>query len=84
MGTRKLVRFKKSFNLEGKTIEVDFYPVNSIEKQLYQVYIPVDGKFYRIHMQKDNNGSFKIALPDQVPGPIKKLESSFEQAIMES
>lgn len=84
MGIRKLVRFKKSFNLEGKTVEVDFHPVNAVEKQLYHVYIPVEGKPFRIHMHKTGNGTFKIALPDQVPGAIKELESSFEQAILES
>lgn len=70
--------------LDGKETEVDFHPVNTIEKQLYQIYIPVDGKPYRIHMQKSEDGSFGIALKDQVPKNIRELESAFEQAIISS
>lgn len=84
MGIRKLTRFKAKFLLDGNEIEVDFHPVNTIEKQLYQVYIPVNSKPYRIHMQKDEDGSFKIALKSQVPQNISQLESAFEQAIINS
>jgi hypothetical protein len=84
MGIRKLTRFNRKFTFDGKEVEVNFHPVNTIEKQLYQIYIPVDGKPYRIHMQKSEDGSFKIALKDQVPKNIKELEAAFEQAILNS
>ena len=84
MGIRKLTRFKAQFELEGKKIEVDFHPVNTIQKQLYQVYIPIDNKPYRIHIQKKEDGTFRIALKDQVPQIIRQLESAFEEAIINS
>lgn len=84
MGIRKLNRFKAKVMFDGKEVDVDFHPVNTIEKQLYQVYIPVNDKPFRIHMQKSEDGSFKIALRDQMPNNIKELESVFEQAIINS
>jgi hypothetical protein len=82
MGIRKLTRFRKQFTFDGKEVEIDFHPVNTIEKQLYQIYIPIEGKPYRIHMQKSEDGSFRIALRDQVPANIRELESAFEEAII--
>lgn len=70
--------------LDGNEIEVNFHPINTIEKQLYQVYIPIDSKPYRIHMQKSEDGTFKIALKNQVPQNIRELEAAFEQAIINS
>ena len=84
MGIRKLTRFRKQLKLDGKEVDIDFHPVNTIEKQLYQIYIPVEGKPYRIHMQKSEDGSFRIALKDQVPANIRELESAFEEAIINS
>ena len=84
MGIRKLTRFRKQFRFDGKEVDIDFHPVNTIEKQLYQIYIPVEGKPYRIHMQKNEDGSFRIALKDQVPANISELESAFEEAIINS
>ena len=65
-------------------VEVDFHPVNAIEKQLYHVYIPVDNKPYRVHMQKDEDGSFRIPMKERVPKNIIELESAFEEAIINS
>jgi hypothetical protein len=84
MGIRKLTRFRKQFSLDGKEVEIDFHPINAIEKQLYQIYIPVDGKPYRIHMQKSEDGSFRIVQKETVPANIRELESAFEQAIINS
>lgn len=84
MGIRKLTRFRKQLRFDGKEVDIDFHPVNTIEKQLYQIYIPVEGKPYRIHMQKSEDGSFRIALKDQVPANIRELESAFEEAIINS
>lgn len=65
-------------------VEVDFHPVNAIEKQLYHVYIPVDNKPYRVHMQKTEDGSFRMPMKERVPNNICELESAFEEAIINS
>ncbi|WP_375301174.1 hypothetical protein [Niastella sp. OAS944] len=70
--------------LDGKEIEVDVHPINTIQKQLYQIYIPIDSKPYRIHMQINEEGAFRIALKDQVPQNIAQLESVLEEAIINS
>lgn len=70
--------------LDGKEVEVDVHPINTIQKQLYQIYIPIDSKPYRIHMQINEEGAFRIALKDQVPQNIGQLESVLEEAIINS
>ena len=84
MGIRKLTRFKAKVMFDGKEVEVDVHPINTIQKQLYQIYIPIDSKPYRIHMQKCDDGSFKIALRDQFPSNIRQLEYALEEAIINS
>ena len=84
MGIRKLTRFKVKVMLDGKEVEVDVHPINTIQKQLYQIYIPIDSKPYRIHMQINEEGAFRIALKDQVPQNIGQLESVLEEAIIKS
>lgn len=69
---------------EGKMVEVEFQPVNAIEKQLYHVYIPVNNTPYRVHMQKTEDGSFKIPMRERVSDNILALESAFEEAIINS
>ncbi|AEW00166.1 hypothetical protein A4D02_28465 [Niastella koreensis] len=81
---RSLTRFKKQIMLNGKMVDIDFHPVNAIEKQLYFVYIPVDNKPFRIHMQKTADGSFKIPMKERVPNNICELESALEEAIINS
>ena len=81
---RTLTRFKKQIMFDGKMVEVDFHPVNAIEKQLYHVYIPVDNKPFRVHMQKSEDGSFRIPMKERVPKNIIELESAFEEAIINS
>jgi hypothetical protein len=85
MGRRRnLTRFSKQIMFEGKLVDVDFHPVNAIEKQLYHVYIPLDNKPYRVHMQKCEDGSFRIPMKERVPENICELESAFEEAIINS
>lgn len=84
MGIRKLTRFRKQFSFDGKEVDIDFHPINAIEKQLYQIYIPVNGKPYRIHMQKSEDGSFRIVQKETVPANITELELALEQAIINS
>jgi hypothetical protein len=81
---RSLTRFKKQIMFDGKMVEVDFHPVNAIEKQLYHVYIPIDNKPFRVHMQISEDGSFKMPMKERVPKNICELESAFEDAIINS
>ncbi|MVT07678.1 hypothetical protein [Chitinophaga tropicalis] len=80
----KVTRFSKSFIIEETEQLVEFHPVNTAYKQLYQIYIPLAGKPYRIHMQKNDQGRFEIAAKDQVPAHILELENEFEAAIIQS
>lgn len=81
---RTLKRFRKQIMFDGKLTDVDFHPVNAIEKQLYHVYIPVDNKPYRVHMQKTEDGSFKIPMKERVIKNVCDLESAFAEAIINS
>ena len=81
---RTLTRFKKQIMFDGKLVDVDFHPVNAIEKQLYQVYIPLDNKPYRVHMQKIEDGSFRMPMKERVPQIISEMESALEEAIINS
>jgi hypothetical protein len=81
---RTLTRFRKQIMFDGKLVDVDFHPVNAIEKQLYHVYIPVDNKPFRVHMQRSEDGSFRMPMKERVPNNICDLESAFEDAIINS
>lgn len=84
MNSESVKRFSKNFIINGVEVTVDFHPVNIAVKQLYQIYTPIDGKPFRIHMQKDPTGKFKIAIKDRVPGWLQEMEALFEQAILDS
>ena len=76
-------RFRKEFDMNGSLITVRFEPVNVTQKQLYQVYVPFQGKELRCHMQI-RDGVFYLADLSVLPEPFHQLEAEFSRAIMES
>lgn len=81
----KLVRsFDKDFEVNGETVRVRFVTMNCVHKQLYQVYVPFEGKEVRFHIQQNAAGEFKIVGRGVCPPPFAALEKEFEQAILES
>lgn len=73
--------FKKDFSLDGEVLPVEFVTMNCVEKQLYQLYFPHEGKTIRIHMQRDQNGNFKIMGDKVCPARYLPLEAEFDAAI---
>ncbi len=43
VGGTAIKNFKKDFTVDGETITIDFITMNSVEKQLYQLYLPYNG-----------------------------------------
>ncbi|MGX5817665.1 hypothetical protein ACWKWU_05685 [Chitinophaga lutea] len=78
----KLVRnFEKEFNVEGEPVRVKFVTMNCVHKQLYQVLVPYNGKEVRFHMQRDEQGVFRIVGRGVCPEPYVPLEAEFAEAI---
>ncbi|WP_298711458.1 hypothetical protein [Chitinophaga sp.] len=81
----KLIRsFDKDFEVNGETVRVRFVTMNCVHKQLYQVYVPWEGREARFHIQQNEAGAFKIVGRNVCPPPYIPLEAAFEQAILES
>jgi hypothetical protein len=76
--------FTQDFVIGDQKVSVEFIRVNDQKKQLYQVWVPVDGKKVRIHLQLTENDDFRITLPEACPKSYQKLEKAFSTAIVES
>ncbi|WP_343701460.1 hypothetical protein [Chitinophaga sp.] len=78
----KLVRnFEQNFIVEGQEVTVKFVTMSCVHKQLYQVYVPYNGKTVRFHIQKNEAGEFKIVGSGVCPPPYLPLEADFAAAI---
>ncbi|WP_109696748.1 hypothetical protein [Chitinophaga deserti] len=81
----KLIRsFNKEFEVGGEMVTVRFVTMNCVHKQLYQIYVPHEGKTARFHIQENAAGEFKIVGKNTCPPQYVPLESAFAQAILES
>ncbi len=81
----KLIRsFEKEFEVNGEVVRMRFVTMNCVHKQLYQIYAPYEGKEVRFHIQKNNDGVFKIVGRGVCPPAFVPLEAAFEQAILDS
>lgn len=81
----KLVRsFEKGFIVDGENVLIRFITMSCLHKQLYQVYAPFEGKTVRFHIQKNEEGVFKIVSSGACPPLYLPLEAAFEEAIIAS
>lgn len=81
----KLVRsFEKGFVVDGENVVVRFITMSCLHKQLYQVYVPFEGKTVRFHIQKNEEGAFRIVRSGACPQRYLPLEDAFEEAIIAS
>lgn len=81
VGGTAITNFKQDFDLDGEMIPVEFITMNCVEKQLYQLYVPHEGKTIRFHMQRNANGDFKIMGEGVCPAKFLPLEAQFDAAI---
>ncbi len=81
VGGTTIKNFKQDFTIEGEVIPVEFITMNCVEKQLYQLWIPYNGNKIRIHVQKNNQGDFKIIGDNVCPPKFQVLEAQFDAAI---
>lgn len=71
----------QNFNLELDGANFEFITMNRVRLQLYQVYVPFEGKRKRFHMEIENDGNFHIKDPSACPEIYRHLESSMSDAI---
>lgn len=71
----------QNFNIELDGINFRFLTMNRVQLQLFQVYVPHNGKTQRFHMQAQPDGVFKIVGNDVCPKEYLHLESTFNDAI---
>lgn len=81
VGGKAIGNFKKDFSLGGAIVPVEFVTMNCVEKQLYQLYFPHEGKTIRVHMQRNVHGDFKIMGDKVCPPEYLPLEAEFDAAI---
>jgi hypothetical protein len=81
VGGTAIKNFRKDFTLDGEIIPVEFVTMNCVEKQLYQLYFPHEGKTIRIHMQRNEKGDFRIMGEGVCPPKFLPLEAEFDAAI---
>ncbi|RZS76576.1 hypothetical protein EV199_2462 [Pseudobacter ginsenosidimutans] len=81
VGGTAIKNFKKDFTVDGETITIDFITMNCVEKQLYQLYIPYNDGTVRVHVQRNENGDFKIMGDNVCPAKFLPLEAAFDEAI---
>ncbi|RPE05476.1 hypothetical protein EGT74_24130 [Chitinophaga lutea] len=78
----KLIRnFEKDFIVDSEQVRIKFVTMSCVHKQLYQVYVPFQGRTVRFHIQKDTEGQFKIVGKGVCPPPYVPLEEEFAAAI---
>ena len=70
-----------NFNIELDGVNFRFLTMNRVRLQLYQVYVPYEGKERRFHMQADEQGEFKIMGEAVCPPEYLHLEATFNDAI---
>jgi len=81
VGGITIKNFRKEISLNGVPMDVEFVTMNCVEKQLYQVYLPYNGNKIRIHVQRNEQGEFKIMGNGVCPPEYLPLEKAFEEAI---
>ncbi|WP_295676736.1 hypothetical protein [uncultured Mucilaginibacter sp.] len=69
-----------TIDLSGATFE--FFTMNRVNLQLFQVYVLHEGKKQRFHMQFNEAGAFYIANKQVCPEIYHGLESTFSDAIL--
>ncbi|MDB5116511.1 MAG: hypothetical protein JWQ79_2003 [Mucilaginibacter sp.] len=70
-----------NFTIELDGVNFRFLTMNRIRLNLYQVYVPHEGKERRFHMQANDEGEFKIIGEQVCPAEYLHLESTFNDAI---
>jgi len=70
--------------VDGESVTVKFITMSCVHKQLYQVYVPHEGKEVRFHIQKNAAGEFKIVGKGVCPDRYVPLEEAFAEAIIAS
>lgn len=81
VGGKKIENFRKEFIVDGETFPAEFITMNCVTKQLYQVFIPYNGKKVRFHVQLNDKGDFKIVGNNVCPNKFLPLEAEFDAAI---
>jgi hypothetical protein len=71
-----------NFNIELSEVHFEFFTMNSVKLQLFQVYVLHDGKKKRFHMQRNEAGVFYITDKQSCPENFHGLESTLSDAIL--
>lgn len=74
-------KFTFSVQVEEQEVTFDMHPVNTREKQLYQVYVPYNNAQVRFHMQATDGINFKITDRNICPPAYLQLEQQLSDAI---
>jgi hypothetical protein len=78
-----LCNMVKSFTAEVEGVPFEFNTMNVKRLQLFQVYVLHEGQKVRFHMKINDEGVFRIAIPETCPTPYQKLEPLLSAAILE-
>jgi hypothetical protein len=71
-----------NFNIELSDAHFEFFTMNSVRLQLFQVYVMHEGKRKRFHMQVNDAGTFYITDKPSCPEIYHGLESTLSDAIL--
>jgi hypothetical protein len=71
----------KNFKVEAEGAEFDFVTMHVREVRLFQVYVQHEGATHRFHMQKNEDGDFKIMDKDHCPEQYHIAEELLSKAI---
>ncbi len=85
MGIRFAITFAlmiTNFNIDLSGATFEFFTMNRINLQLFQVYVLHEGRKHRFHMQLSEADTFYIANKQVCPEIYHNLESTFSDAIL--
>ena len=71
----------KNFKVEAEGAEFNFITMHVREVRLFQVYVQHEGATHRFHMQKNEEGDFKITDKDHCPAQYHIAEDLLNKAI---
>lgn len=71
-----------NFKIDFEGAEFEFFTMNAVKLQLFQVYVLHDGKKKRFHMQLNNEGAFYITDKNSCPEIYHTLEKTLSDAIL--
>jgi len=70
-----------NFTIELDGTDFEFYTMNGLRLQLYQVYVNYEGKKRRFHMEIEDDGNFHIKDKTACPEIYLSLEPTMSDAI---